>query len=32
VLPWIDDLEKTGAVPAGAIKVSDIVTHQFEAK
>ncbi|MDR1482558.1 MAG: ABC transporter substrate-binding protein [Synergistaceae bacterium] len=32
VLPWIEDLEKTGALPAGAIKVSDIVTHQFEAK
>jgi ABC-type nitrate/sulfonate/bicarbonate transport system substrate-binding protein len=32
VLPWIEDLEKTGALPAGAIKVSDIVTHQFESK
>ncbi|MDR3354349.1 MAG: ABC transporter substrate-binding protein [Synergistaceae bacterium] len=32
VLPWIEDLEKSGALPAGAIKVSDIVTHQFESK
>jgi ABC-type nitrate/sulfonate/bicarbonate transport system substrate-binding protein len=32
ILPWIEDLEKTGTLPAGAIKVADIVTHQFEVK
>jgi ABC-type nitrate/sulfonate/bicarbonate transport system substrate-binding protein len=32
VLPWIEDLEKTGTLPVGAVKVTDIITHQFEAK
>jgi ABC-type nitrate/sulfonate/bicarbonate transport system substrate-binding protein len=30
ILPWIEDLENSGTLPAGAIKVTDIVTHQFE--
>jgi ABC-type nitrate/sulfonate/bicarbonate transport system substrate-binding protein len=30
IQPWIDDLVKSGALEEGEIKVSDIVTHQFE--
>jgi ABC-type nitrate/sulfonate/bicarbonate transport system substrate-binding protein len=30
ILPWIEDLEATGTLPKGAIKVTDIITHQFE--
>ncbi|ABR32803.1 ABC transporter substrate-binding protein [Clostridium beijerinckii] len=30
--PWIEDLENTGAIPKGAIKVDDIITHKFEAQ
>jgi ABC-type nitrate/sulfonate/bicarbonate transport system substrate-binding protein len=32
ILPWIEDLEQSGTVPEGAIKVEDIITHQFESK
>jgi ABC-type nitrate/sulfonate/bicarbonate transport system substrate-binding protein len=32
ILPWIEDLEVTGTLPKGAVKVTDIITHQFEAK
>lgn len=30
IQPWIDDLVKSGTLKADEIKVSDIVTHQFE--
>ncbi|MDR3137222.1 MAG: ABC transporter substrate-binding protein [Coriobacteriales bacterium] len=30
VQPWIDDLEVSGFLKEGEIKVADIVTHQFE--
>jgi ABC-type nitrate/sulfonate/bicarbonate transport system substrate-binding protein len=30
ILPWIEDLEVTGTLPKGAVKVTDIITHQFE--
>ena len=30
IKPWIDDLEKTGTIPAGAVKITDIITHEFE--
>jgi ABC-type nitrate/sulfonate/bicarbonate transport system substrate-binding protein len=32
ILPWIEDLENSGTIPAGAIKVTDIITHRFEAQ
>ncbi|WP_024834496.1 ABC transporter substrate-binding protein [Ruminiclostridium josui] len=32
IKPWIDDLVKSGTLKEGEIKVSDIVTHQFEVK
>jgi ABC-type nitrate/sulfonate/bicarbonate transport system substrate-binding protein len=32
ILPWLDDLEQSGTLPAGAIKVTDIITHQFESQ
>ncbi|MDR3255002.1 MAG: ABC transporter substrate-binding protein [Synergistaceae bacterium] len=32
ILPWIEDLENTGGLPKGALKPSDIITHQFEVK
>jgi ABC-type nitrate/sulfonate/bicarbonate transport system substrate-binding protein len=32
IMPWIDDLVKSGALKEGEIQVSDIVTHQFEIK
>ncbi|MDR2163790.1 MAG: ABC transporter substrate-binding protein [Clostridiales Family XIII bacterium] len=30
ILPWIEDLETSGTLQPGAIKVTDIITHQFE--
>lgn len=30
LIPWIADLEKSGALKPGQIKPSDIITHQFE--
>ncbi|MFV0529357.1 MAG: ABC transporter substrate-binding protein [Lachnospiraceae bacterium] len=30
ILPWIEDLEDSGTIPKGAVKVTDIITHQFE--
>lgn len=32
IKPWIDDLEETGALPKDSIKITDIVTHEFEAE
>ena len=32
ILPWIEDLEISGTVPKGAIKIEDVITHQFESK
>lgn len=32
IKPWIEDIENSGAIPKGAIKVDDIITHKFEAK
>jgi ABC-type nitrate/sulfonate/bicarbonate transport system substrate-binding protein len=30
IKPWIEDLENSGALPKGKIKVSDIITHEFD--
>ncbi len=30
LIPWIQDLEKSGALQKGQIKPSDLITHQFE--
>ncbi|MDR2459742.1 MAG: ABC transporter substrate-binding protein, partial [Deltaproteobacteria bacterium] len=30
IIPWLEDLEQQGAIPKGALKPSDLVTHQFE--
>ncbi|MDR1313336.1 MAG: ABC transporter substrate-binding protein [Deltaproteobacteria bacterium] len=29
VTPWLDDLEQTGVIPKGKLKISDIVIHDF---
>lgn len=28
--PWLKDLEDNGVIPKGVLKVSDVVTHEFE--
>lgn len=30
IRPWVEDLENTGVIPKGQVKISDIITHQFE--
>ncbi|MDR2611873.1 MAG: ABC transporter substrate-binding protein [Deltaproteobacteria bacterium] len=30
VTPWLRDLEDSGVVPRGKLKISDIVTHEFD--
>jgi ABC-type nitrate/sulfonate/bicarbonate transport system substrate-binding protein len=30
IKPWVEDLENTGVIPKGKVKISDIITHEFE--
>ncbi|MDR1039400.1 MAG: ABC transporter substrate-binding protein [Deltaproteobacteria bacterium] len=30
VTPWLNDLENAGVIPRGNLKISDMVTHEFE--
>ncbi|MDR3153942.1 MAG: ABC transporter substrate-binding protein [Deltaproteobacteria bacterium] len=30
VNPWLEDLENAGVIPKGRLKISDIVTHEFD--
>ena len=32
IKPWIEDLEETDTIPKDSIKISDIITHDFESE